>query len=296
MGTVCTMKLLIQDRLNGCVPYCQKSFSVILLAALIAPITTLYAADPKTVAGTKPDTRPNILFLFADDWGRYAGCYAGLDNRPTISDVVRTPHIDRIAGNGVVFRNAFVNAPSCTPCRSALLSGQYFFRTGSASILLGARWDSRIPAYPLLLRKAGYHIGKMYKVWSPGEPTDAPYGYQEHAYEKAGQDMARFSIRATAYVKKGMTVAAAKEKIFDQVRSNFKSFLAAREPEQPFCFWYGPWNTHRAFEKGSGKALWGIDPESVKGKLPKFMPDVPEVPLPQVQSRHWFQVGRFPRL
>jgi hypothetical protein len=123
--------------------------------------------------------RPNILFLFADDWGRYAGCYAGLDGRPTISDVAKTPNIDRIAREGVIFRNAFVAAPSCTPCRSSLLSGQYFFRTGGGAILQGATWNPKIPAYPLMLRDAGYHIGKAYKVWSPGTPVDAPYGGQK---------------------------------------------------------------------------------------------------------------------
>ena len=67
--------------------------------------------------------RPNILFLFADDWGRQASIYAEADVPGGVNDVMRTPHFDRLARRGVLFRNAFVNAPSCTPCRSALLSG-----------------------------------------------------------------------------------------------------------------------------------------------------------------------------
>ena len=112
--------------------------------------------------------------------------------------MVKTPVIDRIARQGVVFRHAFVTAPSCTPCRSSLLSGQYFFRTGRGAILQGAVWDPTIPVYPLLLRNAGYHIGKSYKVWSPARPS-MPYGGQQYAYEKAGRDMCRFSERATAW-------------------------------------------------------------------------------------------------
>ncbi len=223
------------------------------------------------------DKRPNILFFFADDWGRYAGCYAGLDGRPTISEAVKTPNIDRVAKQGVLFRNAFVTAPSCTPCRSSLLSGQYFFRTGRGAILNGAMWDSAIPTYPLLLLDSGYHIGKSYKVWSPGTPADAPYGGQKHAYEKAGRDFCRFSERATVLVRDGMKVEDAKKKILGQVRDNFDAFLADRTGGQPFCYWFGPTLTHRPYEKGSGKALWGIEADSVKGKLPKFMPDVPEV-------------------
>ena len=117
--------------------------------------------------------RPNILFAFADDWGRYASAYAAADGSGSPNDIVKTPHFDRVAKDGVLFRHAFVTAPSCTPCRTSLMSGQYFYRTGLSAILQGARWDENTPAWPLLLHDAGYHIGKVYKVWSPGTPRDA---------------------------------------------------------------------------------------------------------------------------
>lgn len=221
--------------------------------------------------------RLNILFLFADDWGRYASCYKGLDGRPTINDVVQTPHVDRVAREGVLFKNAFVNAPSCTPCRSSLLSGRYFFQTGRGAILQGAVWDEKIPTFPLLLRDSGYHIGKSFKVWSPGTPADAGFGGQAYAYQKAGNACNNFSEEATARVAKGMAVAAARDEILAQVRGNFDDFLAARKPGQPWLYWMGTTTTHRSWVKGSGKKLWGIEPEALKGKLPKFMPDVPEI-------------------
>ena len=221
--------------------------------------------------------RLNILFLFADDWGRYASCYQGLDGRPTINDVIKTPHVDRVAREGVLFKNAFVNAPSCTPCRSSLLSGRYFFQTGRGAILQGAVWDEKIPTFPLLLRDAGYHIGKSFKVWSPGTPADAGFGGQAHAYQKAGNACNNFSEEVTARVAKGMTVAAARDEILAQVRGNFDDFLAARKPGQPWLYWMGTTTTHRSWVKGSGKKLWGIEPDALQNKLPKFLPDVPEV-------------------
>ena len=223
------------------------------------------------------DTRLNILFVFADDWGRYASCYRGLDGRPTVNDVVRTPNIDRVAREGVVFRHAFVNAPSCTPCRSSLLSGRYFFQTGRGAILQGAAWDESIPTFPLLLRDAGYHIGKSFKVWLPGTPVDAPFGGQRYAYEKAGRACNNFSEEATAMVAAGASVAAARARILAEVQANFDAMLADRKPGQPWHYFFGPTNTHRSWVQGSGKKLWDIEPDSLQGKLPKSLPDVPEV-------------------
>lgn len=229
------------------------------------------------VEAASGSSRPNILFCFADDWGRYASIYGEVETRPSPSQVVETPVIDRVARQGILFRNAFVNAPSCTPCRSSLLSGRYFFKTGRGAILQGAQWDPAIPSFPLLLKDAGYHIGETYKVWSPGTPNDAPYGAGKFAYEKAGGQFNNFSENVTKLVGDGVPLEDAKQRMYANVRGNFDSFLAARPAGQPFCYWFGPTNVHRQWVQGSGKALWGIEPDALKGHLPKFLPDVPEV-------------------
>ena len=235
--------------------------------------TLLFAA----AASAADAERPNILFFFADDWGRFARIYAEHGRTAGTNGLLKTPNLDRLAKSGVLFRNAHVNAPSCTPCRSSLLSGQHFWRTGRGAILQGAVWDETIPTYPLLLRDAGYHLGKSYKVWSPGSPADAPYGGQKHAFEKAGRAFNNFSENATELVAKGATVEAARAKLMEEVRGNFQAMLAAKPAGQPFAYWFGPTNTHRAWVRGSGKKLWDIDPDALKGKLPAFLPDVPVV-------------------
>jgi arylsulfatase A-like enzyme len=235
-------------------------------------------ATPLLAQETK---RPNILFFFADDWGRYASIYhknsAPGSPLSSLNEFARTPVFDELASHGVLFRNAHVNAPSCTPCRSSLLSGQYFWRTGRGAILSGAHWDSSIPSYPLLLRDSGYTIGKSYKVWGPGEPTDAPFDGQRYACEQAGKRFGQFSEDVTKMAANGKSIAEAKEVLFDEVRGNFHKFLADRDPSKPFHYWFGPTNTHRPWQQGSGKKLWDIDPDKMKGKIPPFLPDVPEV-------------------
>src|SRR6188768_2506521 len=139
----CALRSLCSCRLTELV-FSMKTFLLVLSS--LAVLHSSFAAVP---------AKPNIVFAFADDWGRFASAYAKLDGPGGINDVLRTPNFDRVAREGVVFRRAFVSAPSCTPCRSALLSGQHFWRTGRGAILRGSVWDGSNPSYPLLLQSAG---------------------------------------------------------------------------------------------------------------------------------------------
>ncbi len=238
--------------------------TLLLAVAIIAPAA---AAEAK---------RPNILMFFADDWGRYASAYAAIEPGG-INDIIQTPNFDGVARRGVLFRNAFVNAPSCTPCRSSFMSGQHFWRTGRGAILQGAVWNPEIPSWPLLLKDSGYDLGKTYKVWSPGTPADAPYGGKEFAFDKGAGQVSAFSETVTAAVAKGTPVEEAKLAVLAHVRENFRDFLKQRNSDRPFAYFFGTTNTHRKWQKGSGKALWGLEPDQLQGKLPKFLPDVPEI-------------------
>lgn len=220
--------------------------------------------------------RPNIVLAFADDMGRYASAYRKAGS-PSVNDFVTTPAIDRMAAQGALFQNAFVSAPSCTPSRAALLSGRHFFRNGSHS-QLHHPWNgdnakdpwNEVQGFGLMFAKVGYHIGWTYKM----HLSEDRMGGKSRNYQAAGKRFNSFSENVTA----AASIEQGKAELLDEVRKNFQGFLGDRKKDdQPFFYWFNPTNTHRPWQRGSGKALWGIDPDKLKGLLPSFLPDVPEV-------------------
>lgn len=215
------------------------------------------------------DSRPNILFCFSDDWGRYASIYRDPE-RPGLNDIIETPTLDRIGRDGVVFNNAFVSAPSCKPCRASVTTGMPFYRCGSEAFLHNQEYGKAedpyksLPGFSELLVRGGYHVMHWGKTTSkPAKRVDRthhlPICYFSQAVSEAEDKEAR------------------KNEIFSYVRSNFSSFLDDQPDDKPFIYWFGPHNSHRAWTRGSGKELWGLDPDSLEGKMPAFLPDVHEV-------------------
>jgi arylsulfatase A-like enzyme len=137
----------------------MKTLHLTLTALLLAPVVTLYAADP-----AKP-AKPNILVIVADDLG-YGdiGVHGGKD--------VPTPNIDALATGGVRCTNGYVSAPYCSPSRAGFLTGRYQTRFGhefnphdGEEGKLGLPLDQRTIADHL--RGAGYATGLVGK-WHQG--------------------------------------------------------------------------------------------------------------------------------
>src|SRR4051812_2038044 len=84
----------------------QFGFAVIVMALLSSAIS---AAEPVR--------RPNILWIIVDDMSANFSCYG--------EQTIRTPQVDKLAAEGTRFSRAFVTAPVCSPCRSALITGCY---------------------------------------------------------------------------------------------------------------------------------------------------------------------------
>ena len=194
------------------------------------------------------ETRPNILLCIADDAS--AAHFGANGDR-----VCRTPTFDRVAREGVNFRNAFCSAPSCTPSRGALLTGQDFWRLEEGGNLW-SRWPNKFPVYPDLLARAGYHVGLKGKGWGPGD------------FKAGGRNA---NPAGAAY-------------------GDFATFLKSVPPGKPFCFWFGSQDPHRPYERGTGLQS-GHRLEEVG--VPPFLPDTPEVRSDILD--YYYEIERFDR-
>ena len=192
------------------------------------------------------DTRPNILFCISDDQS-YA--HTGANGDP----VIQTPAFDRIAREGLRFTNAFCDAPTCGPSRSAILTGQAIWRLEEAGNI-HSTLPAKFATYTEELQKSGYQLGYTGKAWSPGRleaggRSENPAG---PAFDRKKLKPPYHGIRNTDYA------------------GNFEDFLAKTSDEKPFCFWLGTSEPHRHYQKGSGK-LSGKDPAKVV--VPPIFPD-----------------------
>ena len=99
--------------------------------------------------------RPNIVFLSSDNQSFQDVGYAG-------HPFVRTPNLDRIASQGVIFSNAYCGSPVCAPSRASMMTGMY--PSDGGSFCNATPWDGSRPTWGTRLRRAGYYtrsVGKL---------------------------------------------------------------------------------------------------------------------------------------
>ncbi|MGJ8653411.1 MAG: sulfatase-like hydrolase/transferase [Opitutaceae bacterium] len=147
------------------------------------------------------ETRPNVIFIYADDWG-----WGDLSGHGT--EWQDTPHIDRLASEGADFLQFNVLNPICSPSRVAAMTGRYASRFGINDIFSGGSkmperpdWlDPKAPNLAHYFKAAGYYTGHVGK-WHmgrheskgkpmPGAPNITDYGFDESiAYAGPGPQL-----------------------------------------------------------------------------------------------------------
>ncbi|MBI1343339.1 MAG: sulfatase-like hydrolase/transferase [Terrimonas sp.] len=194
---------------------------------------------------SKKAKRPNILFVIADDQSfPYASAYGARG--------VKTPAFDGIAQSGILFNNAFVAAPQCSPSRAAILTGKNIWQLEEAGTH-GSYFPKKFTVFTDLLENAGYWIGFTGKPWAPGNWKGAGW--------KRNPVGPEYNDKKLAPPYKGISNI--------DYYGNFVDFYDQRKEDEPFFFWFGSHEPHRIYEEGSGKrAGKNIADALVPGFLP----------------------------
>ncbi len=217
-----------------------------VVVGLVAFSCSLLSGD----AEGQESKRPNILLAIADDWSwPHAGAYG--------CKFVKTPAFDRVAREGVLFTQAFCASPGCSPSRAALLTGRHTWELEHAGTHASS-FSDKLVVYPDLLEEAGYFVGFTGKGWGPGN-----FQAGGRSRNPAGPAFSQIKLDPPLKGISGTDYAA-----------NFQAFLAKRPKGQPFCFWYGGQEPHRAYEKGAGLKA---GKRAEDAEVPPFLPDTPEV-------------------
>jgi len=136
-------------------------------------------------ASAEDARRPSVIFILADDlgWGDL-GCYGNTQ--------IKTPHLDRLAKQGTLFTQFYVNGSVCSPSRCAFMTSQYparhrihgHYATHEQNQARGmSNWlDPKVPNVASLLKSAGYataHFGKWHLGHGEGAPPPGDYGFDD---------------------------------------------------------------------------------------------------------------------
>jgi arylsulfatase A-like enzyme len=99
--------------------------------------------------------RPNILWMVSEDNGPFLGCYGDQN--------AITPNLDKLAQQGILYHNAFANAPVCAPARSTIITGMYACSLGSQHMRSKNPIPDSIKFFTQYLREAGYYCSNQHK-------------------------------------------------------------------------------------------------------------------------------------
>lgn len=221
----------------------------VLCAFVVSLLSTTASVSVAQNATATGQHRPNILFAIADDWGYgHASAYG--------CSWIKTPGFDRVARDGLLFTRAYTPNAKCAPSRACLLTGRNSWQLEAAANHI-CFFPPKFKTWCEALAEHGYFVGKTTKGWGPGVANDE----QGQPRQMTGQPFEAKKTQPPARAIGNSDYAG-----------NFDDFLAAAPTNQPWCFWYGSIEPHRAYEYGVGAAKAGKKLTDID-RVPGYWPD-----------------------
>lgn len=218
------------------------------LLSVLLVCSQSYAKQPTSPA----QDRPNLILIIADDMN-WDDC--GAYGHPSI----RTPNIDRLASQGMLFQHAYLTTNSCSPSRSSILTGKYPHNTGAEQLHWPLPKNSQ--TFAGKLKESGYYTAAAGK-WHLG---DAVRDHFDKIYEAS----------TAGFVLPTGKEGGPKRMIAKQPSGceDWEKALNDCPKNKPFFLWLAALDPHREYNKGA------LDPphKLTDVIVPKHLPDTPEV-------------------
>ena len=195
-----------------------KSFSAPRLVVFLLALSI----SPNVFGAEASKDSPNILFLLTDDH-RWDGYQASGNER------ICTPNLDRLADQGVQFKNAFVTLAICSPSRAACLTGRYGSANGVTTV--GKQRINRgEPVFAKALRGAGYSTGVTGKWHLKTTPEECGFDFASTCWANGTWYNRRFTVNGENRVMPGFVDDVAADESIRFIRQSV-------EREKPFMLW-----------------------------------------------------------
>ena len=219
--------------------FSRLSLKPVRLALCGGVLTAVFALLASSATGQAPPTstaakseRPNVIFVFTDDHAPHAISAYG-------SQINQTPNLDRLAEEGMLFRNAFVTNSICAPSRAVILTGKHSHLNGV--IDNRSTFDGSQQTFPKILQDAGYQTAMIGKWHLKSDPT----GFDHWSVLPGQGDYYNPTFR-TASGRKEYTGY-----VTDIITDNALNWLKnERDSDQPFMLMYQHKAPHRAWRPG----------------------------------------------
>lgn len=240
----------------------------------------LIACSCAISATETPATKPNVVFILADDLG--VECLSSYG-----STSHKTPHIDRLAKEGMRFSHCFSN-PYCSPSRAQLLTGRYPFQNGLKVVLHSKKQEDIYlkpsqPSFPRQLKQHGYAtqiVGKWHVSLEHKHNTIREFGFDHYQtwciFDEKGEKTTRFwnpylmrdDRIITAEIKDRYGPDVDLEVYLDFIKANAKA-------KKPFLAYYSTYLPHFPWEPtpDSKEKTYRAPNPAHKGD-PKYFPDM----------------------